>query len=150
MKSMSVLWAQSEQLAVPLGDRVDAERDSGQVDALAARERPADVDPSDDVAPLGAGDDELELAVVDQDHIARRDVVGQTGVADAGARCIAHALACAEHERLSGEQQGVGDHLAEPKLGAGQVEQDGDRHAAADLGRTNGSEALSELAGAGV
>ena len=77
MKSTRQVQREAQVLDVLLRQRGHADGDAGQVDALVVADRPADDDLGVHVGAVDLGDPQPDLAVVDQDRVARADVAGQ-------------------------------------------------------------------------
>jgi hypothetical protein len=106
--------------------------DAGQVDALVVLEDPAGDHEGVDLAVADVGHREAEVAVVEQDLVADLDVARQALVGRRHAALVADDVVGGDRELgARPELDLAGGQLADPDLGALEVEQHGDRLAAA-------------------
>ena len=118
--------------AVLLGQGRRGDVDAGQVDPLVVLEDAAGDDDGVDLAIAHVGDGEAEVAVVEQDLIAGLDVARQALVGRRDPPDVADDVLGGDRELGAGPQVDLpGGELADADLGALQVEQRGDRLAAA-------------------
>ena len=128
MKSTPELQRELEVVGVLVRHRRNRDRDSGQRQALVVADHAALGDVADDVgAVLDRDRDQRDVAVVDQQPVARADVVGQLLVGGRHPVVVAGDVLDGDPDPLAGRplDRAVGEP-AEPDLGALQVGQHGD------------------------
>ena len=118
----------------------------GQRDALAVGNTAADFDAGDGTALTDLGDDEPELAVIDQNSVIRLDRLEDLGVREIDAVGIARRRIRIENEGLTVLQFGrVADEGAEPQLRSLEIHEDADRALGFALDGTDHLDPLGEL-----
>ena len=126
----AVLDAERQVAPVLLGERRRRQPRAGQVHALVRLQRPADHDRRLDLLAVHGHDAQLEVAVVEQDAVARLDVARQRVVGGRDAPGVAlDGLVGGDDDAAARDQldRPAARELARADLGPAQVLQDGDR-----------------------
>ncbi len=133
-----------EVAQVFLGQRRDRDHGIRHIDALAIRQRAAIDHACDDGARAGSLDRQPDLAVVEQQRLARCRRREQLGMRQMHARGIARRRIAVEHEALAARQRDAAPgESADAQFRTLQVGQDADRPAGLCLDRAHGIAALA-------
>jgi hypothetical protein len=133
------------------GERRERDRGVGQAHAFAVGQFAADLDAREDALLVGFEREKPDLAVVEQERVARRDGGEDFGMRQVHARGVAGRGIGVEAEGLVlGQRHGVGRETADPQLRALQIDQDADRPSVLGLHRANRRHQLAHALVRGV